>query len=78
MRGRNTSMIYGYCRVSTRSQTLDAQLSALAKAGADRLMSEKESGAKIGRRVLTRLLSLIQRGDLVIVTRLDRLARSYS
>jgi DNA invertase Pin-like site-specific DNA recombinase len=69
-------VIYGYARVSTREQTLDAQLAALAKAGAERLMSEKESGAKTDRLALARLLALLRRGDVVMVTRLDRLARS--
>jgi DNA invertase Pin-like site-specific DNA recombinase len=69
-------MIYGYARVSTDGQTLDAQQAALKAAGAEKVFAEKESGAKTDRRSLTAMLKAVRPGDLVIVTRLDRLARS--
>jgi DNA invertase Pin-like site-specific DNA recombinase len=69
-------MIIGYARVSTDGQTLDAQHSALIAAGAERVFSEKESGAKIDRKQLAKAISALQAGDVLLVTRLDRLARS--
>ncbi len=70
-------MIYGYARVSTDGQTLDAQLAALAEAEAEKVFREKVSGAKATNRPeLARLLKVLNAGDVVIVTRLDRLARS--
>jgi DNA invertase Pin-like site-specific DNA recombinase len=69
-------MIYGYARVSTDGQTLDAQREALTAAGAERVFQEKVSGATIDRRELGRLVASLQPGDTLLVTRLDRLARS--
>src|SRR3954453_13737544 len=69
-------IIYGYARVSTEGQTLAAQESALHEAGATKVFKEKISGAANHRAQLDRLLKTIDAGDLVIVTRLDRLARS--
>ncbi|MBO6538011.1 MAG: recombinase family protein [Rhizobiaceae bacterium] len=69
-------MIYGYARVSTEGQSLDAQRAALKAAGCDRLFVEKVSGAQPSRPQLKRLLSAVGRDDVVVVTRLDRLARS--
>lgn len=69
-------MIYGYARVSTDGQTLDAQLAALQAAGAERLFQEKASAATAERRELKRLLACVNAGDVVLITRLDRLARS--
>jgi len=69
-------MIYGYARCSTADQSLDGQLAELKAAGCERIWSEKISGAKLDRRALTALLKAVGPGDLVIVTRLDRLARS--
>lgn len=69
-------MIYGYARVSTEGQTLDAQRSALKAAGCERILAEKLSGARADRPELQRLLRQVGAGDLVVVTRLDRLARS--
>jgi DNA invertase Pin-like site-specific DNA recombinase len=68
--------IIGYARVSTDGQSLDAQESALRGAGAVRVLSEKASGAATERKALARALAALGRGDLLIVTRLDRLARS--
>lgn len=69
-------MIYGYARVSTDGQTLDAQREALTAAGAAKVYQEKVSGAAIDRRELGRLLASLEAGDTLLVTRLDRLARS--
>jgi DNA invertase Pin-like site-specific DNA recombinase len=69
-------MIHGYARVSTGSQTLDAQLEALKKAGAHKVWREKASGARSDRPELTKLMRSLGKGDVLIVTRLDRLARS--
>ena len=69
-------MIYGYARVSTKDQNLAAQQAALKGAGCGKIYAEKISGAKSDREELTRLLKAVSEGDVVIVTRLDRLARS--
>ena len=69
-------IIYGYARVSTIGQTLAAQEAALHEAGAAKVFKEKISGAANHRAQLHRLLKTIDAGDVVIVTRLDRLARS--
>jgi len=68
--------IYGYARVSTDGQTLDAQVAQLKGAGAEKVFREKVSGARADRPELTRLLRALSPGDVVLVTRLDRLARS--
>lgn len=68
--------IYGYARVSTDGQALDAQCAQLEAAGAVRLFQEKVSGAKRDRAQLNRLLDTLSVGDVLLVTRLDRLARS--
>jgi DNA invertase Pin-like site-specific DNA recombinase len=68
--------IYGYARVSTDGQSLDAQLAQLRAAGCLKVFREKASGAKTERGQLKRLLLLLAAGDVVVVTRLDRLARS--
>jgi DNA invertase Pin-like site-specific DNA recombinase len=68
--------IYGYGRVSTDEQNLDNQREALVAAGAEKVFSEKESGAKTDRKALARALAALQPGDVLLVTRLDRLARS--
>jgi DNA invertase Pin-like site-specific DNA recombinase len=69
-------MIVGYARVSTDGQTLDAQQSALAAAGAERVFAEKISGVVTDRRALGRAIAALGPGDVLLVTRLDRLARS--
>lgn len=68
--------VLGYARVSTDGQTLDAQLAALTAAGAEKVFSEKQSGAKTDRAQLTKALAALNPGDALLVTRLDRLARS--
>ena len=69
-------MIVGYARVSTDGQTLDAQHSALREAGCVRVFSEKHNGAKTDRQQLARAMAALAEGDTLIVTKLDRLARS--
>jgi DNA invertase Pin-like site-specific DNA recombinase len=70
-------MIYGYARVSTDGQTLDAQLAALKAAGAEKVYSEKQSGTKTDRAALARVLAALDSGDVLMVNPpLDRLARS--
>jgi len=66
----------GYARVSTYGQTLDAQLEQLRAEGCARVYREKVSGARANRRELLKLLKTLKPGDLVTVTRIDRLARS--
>lgn len=68
---------YGYARVSTTDQDLTLQVEALRKAGCDVIREEKVSGTKReGRKELDTLLQFIRKGDTLIVTRIDRLARS--
>jgi DNA invertase Pin-like site-specific DNA recombinase len=66
----------GYARVSTYGQTLDAQLEQLKAEGCAKIYREKASGAKADRRELLRMLKDLTPGDVVTVTRIDRLARS--
>jgi DNA invertase Pin-like site-specific DNA recombinase len=66
----------GYARVSTYGQTLDAQLAQLRAEGCVKVYREKASGAQADRRELLKLLKEITPGDVVTVTRIDRLARS--
>jgi DNA invertase Pin-like site-specific DNA recombinase len=69
-------MIVGYARVSTDGQTLDAQQSALVAAGAERVFAEKISGAIAERPALAKAISALGQDDTLVVTKLDRLARS--
>jgi DNA invertase Pin-like site-specific DNA recombinase len=69
-------MIYGYARVSTDGQSLDAQVKQLRAAGAETVSRETASGAKTDRAKLRRALDQLDKGDVLMVTRLDRLARS--
>ena len=66
----------GYARVSTYGQTLDAQLEQLRGAGCTKIYREKVTGAHNDRRELLKMLKAVARGDVVTVTRIDRLARS--
>jgi DNA invertase Pin-like site-specific DNA recombinase len=66
-------MIIGYARVSTDGQTLDAQQAA---AGAEKVFAEKVSGAVTDRKALAKAILALGPGDVLLVTRLDRLARS--
>jgi predicted site-specific integrase-resolvase len=67
-------MIVGYARVSTDSQELDGQQSSLKANGAERIFAEKISGAITDRKQLTKALTSLGDGDVLLVTRLDRLA----
>jgi DNA invertase Pin-like site-specific DNA recombinase len=69
-------VIYGYARVSTGGQSEAAQVRQLRAAGARRVFREVAAGAKTDRPQLRRLLAQIGPGDVVTVTRIDRLARS--
>ncbi len=69
-------MLIGYARVSTDDQTLDQQRATLKAAGCKRLYEEKASGAKRDRPELAKMLDHLRAGDVVVITRLDRLARS--
>jgi DNA invertase Pin-like site-specific DNA recombinase len=69
-------MIYGYARVSTDGQSVDAQVRQLTRAGCRKVFREVASGAKTDRAQLHRLLDALAPGDVLTVTRLDRLARS--
>jgi DNA invertase Pin-like site-specific DNA recombinase len=69
--------IIGYARVSTTDQDLSIQLGALKSAGADIVRSEKQSGTTTeGRSELQTVLDFLRKGDVLLVTRVDRLARS--
>jgi DNA invertase Pin-like site-specific DNA recombinase len=68
--------VYGYARVSTDGQTLASQDAELMAAGCAKVYAEKISGARTDRVELAKVMRRIEPGDLLIVTRLDRLARS--
>src|ERR1700761_1687702 len=72
----NLGMKYGYARVSTDGQSVDAQVRQLTKAGCKKVFREVASGAKTDRAQLRKLLGQLEPGDVLTVTRLDRLARS--
>src|SRR6516165_3087356 len=72
----STEMIIGYARVSTDGQSLEAQQAALVAAGANKVFAEKVSGTVADRKALAKAIAALQAGDVLLVTRLDRLARS--
>jgi DNA invertase Pin-like site-specific DNA recombinase len=74
--GSSPGQALGYARVSTYGQTLDVQLEQLRKAGCAKIYREKATGARPDRRELLKLLKALAPGDVVTVTRIDRLARS--
>jgi DNA invertase Pin-like site-specific DNA recombinase len=69
-------MKYGYARVSTDGQSVGAQVAALRKHGAGKVFREVASGAKTNRAQLRRVIDQLGAGDVLMVTRLDRLVRS--
>lgn len=72
-----TNPIYGYARVSSAGQSLDIQREALRAAGCDVIREEKVSGtSRKGRSELENLLEFLHKGNTLVVTRVDRLARS--
>jgi DNA invertase Pin-like site-specific DNA recombinase len=66
--------ILGYARVSTDGQTLDTRLAALQAAGAERVCSEKVAAAVTDRKALAKAIAALEDGDVLLVTRPDRLA----
>jgi DNA invertase Pin-like site-specific DNA recombinase len=68
--------LYGYARVSTRDQDLALQLNELTAAGCAKVFKEKASGARSDRPELAKVIGRLEPGDVLVVTRLDRLARS--
>lgn len=76
-------MIYGYCRVSTQMQakdgnSLEAQKQLLKENGAEEIYSDAFTGTKAHRPELDKLLAVLQSGDKLVITKLDRIARSAS
>lgn len=69
-------MFFGYARVSTDDQLLDAQTDALNAAGAERIFADKIAGTAKKRPQLDQLLDQLRPGDVIVVTKYDRLARS--
>jgi DNA invertase Pin-like site-specific DNA recombinase len=69
-------MKYGYARVSTDGQSLDAQVKQHRAAGAEKIFRETASGARADRAQLRLAIGKLEKGDVVTVTRIDRLARS--
>ena len=69
-------MKIGYARVSTADQNLDSQIDALEAAGCERIYREKASGKNTKRPELQRMMEALREGDVVVVTRLDRISRS--
>jgi hypothetical protein len=65
-------MKYGYARVSTDGQSIDAQVRQLTKAGCKKVFRETASGAKTDRAELRKALATLDDGDVLMVTRLDR------
>ena len=66
----------GYARVSTSEQDTSIQVEQLQAAGCERIFHEKASGSSQNRAQLNEMLSYIRKGDTLVVTRIDRLARS--
>ncbi len=76
-------MVYGYCRVSTNMQakdgnSLEAQKKLLKKNGAEKIYSDTFTGTKSHRPELDKLLDKLEQGDKLVITKLDRIARSVS
>src|SRR6056297_3368803 len=71
-------MIIGYARVSTDDQKLEAQIDSLEGAGAERIYADKITGSKRERPQLDQMIDQLRQGDVVVVTKYDRLARSLS
>jgi DNA invertase Pin-like site-specific DNA recombinase len=69
-------MKYGYARVSTDGQSVEAQVRQLTEAGCKKVFRETASGAKTDRAQLRKALEQLDANDVLMVTRLDRLARS--
>ena len=72
----STMPMFGYARVSTRDQNFNAQVAELMAAGCAKVYREKASGAQTDRAELAKVISRMEPGDVLVVCRLDRLARS--
>jgi DNA invertase Pin-like site-specific DNA recombinase len=71
-------MIYGYARVSSAGQTLEAQIEALKAAGCEKIYREKKTGRDTDRPQFQKMMAALQPGDLVLTTFLDRLSRDLT
>jgi DNA invertase Pin-like site-specific DNA recombinase len=71
-----TGQRIGYARVSTSDQDTSIQIEQLQTAGCDRIFHEKASGSSQNRTQLNEMLNFIRKGDTLVITRIDRLARS--
>ncbi|WP_077214848.1 recombinase family protein [Bacillus dakarensis] len=69
-------MIYGYARVSTQGQDIEVQIQQLKEAGCEKIFSEKSTGSKSDRQEFQKLMNMLEEGDSLVVTKLDRFARS--
>src|SRR5699024_11592250 len=69
-------MKYGYARVSTQNQDLQSQLDILAKEGCQKIYKDKFTGTKRNRPEFNKLMEVLKEGDTLVVTKLDRFARS--
>ena len=69
-------MKYGYARVSTSKQELEVQLSQLEEEGCEKIYSEKHTATRLDRPELKKVLEVLEKGDTLVVTKLDRLARN--
>lgn len=68
--------VFGYARVSTADQDHARQVEALRAAGAEKIWAEKVSGARSDRPQLAKMMAALKEGDVVVVTKIDRLGRS--
>ncbi|MGG3654742.1 recombinase family protein [Bacillus pseudomycoides] len=76
-RGKGEVLVkYGYARVSTLNQDLESQIQMLEKEGCEKIYSEKFTGTKFDRPKFQELISVLENGDTLVVTKLDRFARS--
>ena len=69
-------MKIGYARVSTEDQQLESQIELLEKEGCEKIYQEKKSGASSEREALKQALGVLRKGDILVVTKLDRLGRT--
>jgi DNA invertase Pin-like site-specific DNA recombinase len=76
MKGSIYMELIGYARVSTVGQSLESQIEQLKEYGCKRIFKEKESGAKAEREVLKEAIEFLNEGDKLVITKIDRLARS--